>query len=294
MTSRWSPSSTTPSTPPGWPNPGATCFILTNTRSLPEDAAVELNSCGGRQPVRARREARRTGRSRQPQRLDPARSRHRRDRRASTAPAARSSAAASTACCWSRRTSRPAGSPPATSTGPRSAASRPGRGERVRPGRHLRLLVVGSARVRRGEERRHHRDRSGAQHQLGRHPARRTGPGRRDPRRRHRRRVRGGQCHRLRRTWRSSCSDCSRRRQAASRSSTDCGPSFPQVLAGLDPQEPLTAGPDLAGRQSRRARAGRRRIARRAHQPAGRQGPGTRRPDRGRAGRPDADRPGTA
>ena len=47
--------------------PGSTCFILTNTRSLPEDTAVELNTANIRQLVRPRPESRRPNGSRQPQ-----------------------------------------------------------------------------------------------------------------------------------------------------------------------------------------------------------------------------------
>ena len=60
--------------------PGSTCFVLTNTRSLPEDDAVELNARLGRSLLELGVPAR----HRQPRRLDAARPRHRRGPRRST------------------------------------------------------------------------------------------------------------------------------------------------------------------------------------------------------------------
>ena len=96
---------------------GSTCFILTNTRSLSEADAVELNTRIGRMlfeladrldvPIDLLAAATRpcAGTSS--------------PRSAGWTPyAARRPAEATMACCWHRHTSRPAGSPPGTCTGP--------------------------------------------------------------------------------------------------------------------------------------------------------------------------------
>ena len=119
MTSRWSPCSTMPNTPPGWrtrshllhpdqhPQPArrrggraehrvaGSLFTLGETLGVPVEAVSRSDST-----LRGHVIA---------------------EMRPSTLPGARSPAAASTACCWCRPISRPAGSPPVTSTGPGSA-----------------------------------------------------------------------------------------------------------------------------------------------------------------------------
>ena len=142
----------------------------------------------------------RTDRGRQPQRFHPARPRPRRDRAPSTPRGGGSSATDSTGCCWCPPTSKPAGSPPATSIGPTSA------GEPVPVGdsEFAKDATFGytssePAGIRRREEQRHDHRGPGPLHLADRHPRGRTRPGRRNPGRGDRRRVRRGQRHRLRR-----------------------------------------------------------------------------------------------
>ena len=158
----------------------------------------------------------------------------------------------------------------------------PGRRHRVRARRHLRVLRVQPARVRRREERRNHHPRTGHQHHPRRHPQRRPTTGGRDPRRGERRRVRRRQRRRVRRP-RHRRSRCARR---AGRRAGVPVPHRPLVPAatGRSGSAAAAAGHrHLARRATRRARPGGRRLPRRPHQPAGGRGPGTRRPHRNRA-----------
>ena len=66
----------------GLDGPGSTCFILTNTRSMGEADAVALNTRVGRMLFELSTPPRRAHRRDQPQRLHPARARHRRGDRA--------------------------------------------------------------------------------------------------------------------------------------------------------------------------------------------------------------------
>ena len=83
----------------GLDGPGSTCFILTNTRSMGEADAVALNTRVGRTLFELSRRLDAPDRGDQPQRLHPARARHRRGRPRWTRSAGRCSAAATTGCC---------------------------------------------------------------------------------------------------------------------------------------------------------------------------------------------------
>ena len=158
-----SPSSRTAEYAAGLAEPGSTCFILTNTRSLPEDAAVELTTSVAGRPVRLGQTLGAPVRGGQPERLHPARPRDRRDARARRGPAPG----------HRQRVRRDAADPGVLRgrpvhrrrhpLGQRRRGTHPGRGQRIRPGRHLRLHLLEPAGLRRREERRHDHRRPGAQ-----------------------------------------------------------------------------------------------------------------------------------
>ena len=254
--------------------PGSTCFVLTNTRSLPEDAAVELTSrvagslftlgqtLGAPVEVVSRSDSTLRGHVlAEMQAIDAA-------RRRVTGTGfdgvllvpAYFEAGRFTAgdIHWAMVSGEPV---PVGAT-------------RVRQGRHLRLHLVEPAGIRRREEQRHDHRGPGPLHLADRHPRGRTRPGRRHPRRGHRRRVRRGQRHRLRRPG---------DRRPGRASGTGAGQVVRLPLWSVVPpcsgrartSRPAHRGADLADRSSRRPGARCRRFACWPDQPAGRQGAGT-------------------
>ena len=207
--------------------PGSTCFVLTNTRSLPEADAVELNARLGRSllelgqrlgaPVDIVSRSDSTLRGHfiaEVRALDAAR------RRRGGRGLRRRAAGA--------RLLR--GRPVHRRRHPLRARRRPrraGRGDRVRARRQLRLRRLEPARLRRREERRHDRRRRRPQHQPRGHPARWPVARRRDPPRGDRRRLRRRQRDRLRRPGGRRARTARRPRPTARPSCTAAGrPSF--------------------------------------------------------------------
>ena len=99
--------------------PGSTCFVLTNSRSLPESEAIGRARELAVVASRARAALRRPDRGRQPERLDASRSCAGGDHGAGGRRVASRAAGDTTACCSCRAISRLVASPPRTSTGPR-------------------------------------------------------------------------------------------------------------------------------------------------------------------------------